>query len=171
MNWTEQNLREYAQRRLKDEVRARETICNAVAGKQEKVRIPGNPQPASALPKKVAGSGNRHNPQVVIAFFRHHGLPEPVPEYRFDPKRKWRFDWAWPENWAGQSFAFHHALLALEVQGGIWTQGRHVRPAAMLKEFEKLNQAATLGWRILFVTPDQLLTKATVDLVREALAL
>lgn len=98
-----------------------------------------------------------YNTTVALAFFKAHGLPEPVPEYQFEPSRKWRFDFAW------------QAMVALEVQGGIWTRGRHVRPAAMLKEFEKLNRAAVLGWRILFVTPDQLLTKATADLVRGAL--
>lgn len=151
--WSENDLRAYTTRRLKDE-EPRRLEMQAKAQRRAA---------QEAYAKKVAGSGNRHNPQVVIAFFRHHGLPEPVPEYRFDPERKWRFDWAWNLNpWN---------KIAIEVQGGIWTQGRHVRPAAMLKEFEKLNRAATLGWRILFVTPNQLLTKATVDLVLEALAI
>ena len=34
-------------------------------------------------------------------------LPAPVREYRFDPKRKWRLDFAWPE-----------LRLAAEVDGG-----------------------------------------------------
>ena len=165
-NWTENDLRAYTTRRLKDE-EPRRLEMQAKAQRRAA---------QEAATKKVAGSGNRHNPTVVLAFFRHHSLPEPVPEYRFDPERKWRFDWSWPEvvisEDAGRDTRrFRYALVALEVQGGIWTHGRHVRPAAMLKEFEKLNRAATLGWRILFVTPDQLLTKATVDLVREALAI
>lgn len=55
----------------------------------------------------------------------------------------------------------------MEVQGGIFTQGRHTRGAALLKEHEKLNHAAILGWRVLFTTPDRLLTDG-VDLVKAA---
>ena len=40
----------------------------------------------------------------------------------------------------------------------------------MLGDFEKENTAACLGWRVLHVTPKELLTQATLDLVRAALA-
>lgn len=85
-------------------------------------------------------------------------LPEPVAEYRFAPPRRWRFDFCWPA---------HH--LALEVQGGLFTQGRHVRGAALMKEHEKLNQAAILGYRVLFVTPAQVANGTAAHLVAEAL--
>lgn len=111
---------------------------------------------------------NRHNPKVVLAFFQHHGVSAPWLEFQFDPNRKWRFDFAW-ENWEPQLGRWKR--VALEVQGGIWTRGRHVRPAALLQEYEKLNRAAVLGWRVLFVTPDQLLTRQTADLIRAALAI
>jgi hypothetical protein len=44
------------------------------------------------------------------------GLPAPVREHRFAPPRRWRFEYAWPAH-----------RLALEVEGGTWTGGRHVR--------------------------------------------
>ena len=74
------------------------------------------------------------------------GITPPAPEYWFAKPRRWRFDYAWPEH-----------KLALEVQGGIWTKGRHTRGAAMLKEWEKLNTAAEMGWRILYCQPKELL--------------
>lgn len=89
-----------------------------------------------------------------------YGIPRPVAEFRFAPPRKWRFDYAWVEN-----------KLALEVQGGIWTGGRHVRGAALLKEHEKLNAAAKNGWRLLYCTPAELKSGAIFATVREALAL
>lgn len=61
--------------------------------------------------------------------------------------------------------------LALEVQGGIFIQGRHNRGAALLKEWEKLNAAAILGWRILFCQPQDLCMKDTVEMIRKALYL
>lgn len=86
------------------------------------------------------------------------GLPVPVAEYRFHPTRKWRFDWAWPEQ-----------RVALEVQGGIFSSGRHVRGAALLKEYEKLNTAARLGWRVFYCTPAQLTNGEILDDVAGAL--
>lgn len=85
-------------------------------------------------------------------------VPAPVPEYRFHPARRWRFDFCWPTH-----------RLALEVQGAIFTQGRHTRGAALLKEFEKLNAAATLGYRVLFCTPTQIANGEAVQLVEAAL--
>ena len=79
---------------------------------------------------------------LITPLCRQSGLPEPHYEYVFAPPRKWRFDVAFPS-----------ALLAIEVQGGIWTHGRHTRGAALLKEHEKLNRAAELGWRIVYLTP------------------
>ena len=87
------------------------------------------------------------------------GLPKPTPEYRFAPPRRWRFDWSWPDR-----------RVALEVQGGLFVQGRHSRGAALLKEHEKLNTAAVLGWRILYCTPKQIQTGEALDIVQKALA-
>jgi hypothetical protein len=83
---------------------------------------------------------------------------KPTPEFRFDPKRRWRFDYAWPD-----------FKVALEVQGGIFIQGRHSRGAALLKEWEKLNRAAELGWRILYCQPDDLLKTATLAQLKRTL--
>jgi hypothetical protein len=108
-------------------------------------------------------SRNGFNQSVVVAFFREYGVPEPEFEYRFDPKRKWRFDLAWPDVLIGK--------LYIEIQGGLFSGGRHTQGAALLREYEKINRASVLGWRGLFVTPQQLLTKQTVDMVRACLGL
>lgn len=89
------------------------------------------------------------------------GLPTPVAEYKFHPTRKWRFDWCWP---------LPEHRLALEEQGGLFVQGRHTRGAALLKEHEKLNEAAAMGFRVLFVVPKELESVATLELLRRALA-
>ena len=86
------------------------------------------------------------------------GLPPPRSEYRFAAPRKWRFDWAWP----------HPYCIALEVQGGLFSGGRHVRGAALLKEHEKLNAAAIRGWRLLYCTPKQFESGEALVWVAEA---
>lgn len=75
------------------------------------------------------------------------GLPMPVPEYRFDESRRWRFDYAWPEH-----------KIALEIEGGVFTRGRHTRPSGFLKDMEKYNRAAQLGYRVFRCTPNSIHT-------------
>lgn len=86
------------------------------------------------------------------------GLPAPVFEYRFDPVRQWRLDVAWPVYKVG-----------LEVQGGLFTGGRHVRGAALLREHEKLNAIASAGWRVLYCVPRTFLAPETLALIERAL--
>ncbi len=86
------------------------------------------------------------------------GLPKPTKEHRFHDSRKWRFDYAWIED-----------RVALEVEGGIWTKGRHTRGAGYLKDMEKYSEAAVLGWRVLRVTPATLTQPETFDLLRRAI--
>ncbi len=79
-------------------------------------------------------------------------------EYRFHPKRMWRFDYAVPEH-----------RVAIEVEGGVWTAGRHVRPKGFLGDMKKYNTAAAMGWRLLRFTPDSLFSGATLDLIRRTI--
>lgn len=99
-----------------------------------------------------------YSPGYVTKLFRSQGIPKPVYEYRFAPPRRSRFDLAWPDH-----------RVAVEVQGGIWTQGRHSRGKGMLADMEKFNNATLTGWRVLLVTPDQLCTTATMDMLRQLL--
>ena len=68
-----------------------------------------------------------------------------VCEYRFHPVRKFRFD-----------FAFIEEKIAIELQGGIWSHGRHSRGGGMLTDMEKNNLAVTMGWKILFYSAQTL---------------
>jgi very-short-patch-repair endonuclease len=85
----------------------------------------------------------------LVALCRASKLPEPKPEHRFHPTRKWLFDYAWPEH-----------QLALEVEGGIWRKGggAHSHPMNIVRDCEKYSEAALLGWRILRVPPEKLRT-------------
>ena len=92
--------------------------------------------------EKTAHRTKSYNPDVVTAFFAEHGIPKPEFEYQFHSTRKWRFDLA---------FLNFYRPLAIEVDGGIWIQGGHNRGAQMKKTWEKENEAACMGWRILVV--------------------
>lgn len=76
-------------------------------------------------------------------------------EYQFHPLRKWRFDYAIPS-----------IQMAIEVEGGIWTGGRHTSSKGFLGDMEKYNEAALLGWCLIRTTPDELLTSKVLDLIK-----
>lgn len=117
----------------------------------------------------------KYNTKIVLAYWRECGLPEPTPEFVFAPPRKWRFDFAWLDD------EYHHRThsegsytrrpVAMEVEGGIWTGGRHTRGVGFARDMEKYNEAAALGWRVIRVQPQDLLLKQTVDLIKRCLKL
>ena len=87
-----------------------------------------------------------------------HGLSFPLAEFQFAPPRKWRFDYCW-----------YNDMIALEVEGGAWTKGRHTRGKGFLADIEKYNEAALMGYLVLRCTPQDLETGAAFALVKRAL--
>lgn len=76
------------------------------------------------------------------------GLTKPVREFKFHPERRWRADYFWP-------YAAHGNDIALEVEGGVWTKGRHTRGSGFVKDMEKYNAMAAMGIRLIRLTPQQ----------------
>lgn len=79
-------------------------------------------------------------------------------EYRFHDTRRWRFD-----------FAFVPKLLAVEVEGAIFTGGRHSRGAGMMADMEKYNTAATMGWTVLRVAGPHITSGEAVEWIKQTL--
>ena len=65
------------------------------------------------------------------------GCVIPKRELRFHPGRRWAFDFAWPD-----------FMVAVEIEGGIYSGGRHVRPTGFENDCEKYNAATSEGWRV-----------------------
>jgi len=96
--------------------------------------------------------------QILDEQCRSFGLPVGQPEVMFHPKRRWRFDRAWPDR-----------MLALEIEGGIWTGGRHVRGKGFEEDLVKYAEALCLGWRVLRVSTDHVKRGKALDWLRKAL--
>lgn len=58
-------------------------------------------------------------------------------QHKFHSERKWAFD-----------FAYVDKKLAIEVEGGTHTGGRHVTGTGYEADCEKYNEAAALGWTL-----------------------
>jgi len=72
-----------------------------------------------------------------------HGasLPEWAEEWPVIRGRDWRFDFAWPA-----------VLVALEVEGAVFADGRHTRGKGFEDDCEKYNAATVIGWKVLRCT-------------------
>jgi hypothetical protein len=84
-------------------------------------------------------------------------------EYVFLPGRKFRFDYAWPQRFIISSGT---KPLALEVEGGIWTRGRHTRCQGFLGDMEKYNEAVIAGWDLIRCTPSQCADGSILEVLR-----
>jgi hypothetical protein len=115
-------------------------------------KAPGcNPVSVAARPGSNPGESTIY---PLVNLCRMAGLPEPTPEHRFHPTRKWRADYA---------FLFTSPRVLVEIDGGAWTQGRHTRGTGFIADMEKLNAAALLGFMVLRYAPNQL-DRAVADL-------
>jgi len=63
-------------------------------------------------------------------------------ELAFHPKRKWRMD-----------IYCQELMIAVEIEGGIFSGGAHTRGAHFLSDCEKYNTAASMGWIVLRAIP------------------
>ena len=66
-----------------------------------------------------------------------------IPEYRFCPRRRWRFD-----------YAILSHMVAIEIEGGVWTNGRHTRGKGFVNDMEKYNTATVMGWKVIRIVPN-----------------
>ena len=70
--------------------------------KQRKTKV-GGARRGQQEGKKPPGSK-----ELARWLFESYGLPKPVLEWKFHPKRKWQADLAWPE-----------LQIAVEIEGGV----------------------------------------------------
>ena len=81
------------------------------------------------------------NAKVLQQLIKEDLNLDAVLEYRFHPVRRWRIDVAIPS-----------LSIAIELEGGIWTNGRHTRGKGFLGDVEKYNNLSIFKWRLLRYT-------------------
>lgn len=130
--------------------------------------------------KMGAGPADKMEPGLRTALVQHHaeardtdlicwaveqaGFGKPQSEFRFHQKRKWRFDFAWPD-----------LKVALEREGSAWVDGRlvsrHRSDAGYASDCEKYNAAGVAGWLVVRATPPMLKDGRALAALLEALSL
>ena len=94
--------------------------------------------------------------ELFLRQVRGCDVPEPESQWRFLHNRRFRFDFAWPD-----------AKLALEIQGGYYSNGRHNRDP--IADAKKANIAGLHGWTVIFAKSDEVRNGTALMWVREAL--
>jgi hypothetical protein len=72
--------------------------------------------------------------------------------------KDWRFDFAIPSQ-----------KIAIEIEGGIFTGGRHVQGVGFEKDCEKYNCALLLGWRVLRFSSNHVKSGRALELTEKLL--
>jgi very-short-patch-repair endonuclease len=74
---------------------------------------------------------------TLLFQIKAYKIPPPIQEYRFHAVRRWRFDFVWPER-----------KLAVEIEGGTWTGGRHTTGKGFEEDSLKYDEAMRAGWNV-----------------------
>ncbi len=77
-------------------------------------------------------------------------------EYKFHTKRKWRAD-----------FLITGTKILVEVEGGIWSGGRHTRGKGYIGDMEKYNSAAMMGFTVLRFSTEQVKSGLAVQQIEK----
>ena len=83
------------------------------------------------------------------------------PEFYFDTERQYRLDYAIPEYKVG-----------VEVDGGIFAKGNsgHSSGKGIKRDQEKSSLLASKGWFLIRITPHELLSLSTIELIKKTIS-
>lgn len=82
---------------------------------------------------------------------------KPVCEYKFHKERRWRADFAFPDQ-----------RVLVEFEGGVFSGGRHTRGAGFEKDCEKYNSAVMLGYHVLRFTKRHVESGEALQMIEKA---
>lgn len=66
-------------------------------------------------------------------------------EVKLIPNRRFRFD-----------YVHYESQTAIEINGGNWNYGRHCRPKSLMSEYEKINLAQLLGFKVFILSGEMI---------------
>lgn len=107
--------------------------------------------------------GKSNLEQALLSQIRIVGLPMPEREFRAIPKRRFKWDFAYPDR-----------KLLIEVQGGIWAgkygkQSGHTSGTGLNRDYEKNNLAVCHGYKVLYFTSNMIESGEAVSKIEEAM--
>jgi very-short-patch-repair endonuclease len=104
----------------------------------------GGRKTATKRPKKVKGEKVVSEGESTLSLQLKALKIEFEQEFKFHPDRKWKAD-----------FHLVDKKILVEVEGGIWSGGRHTRGKGYLGDLEKYNAATMLGYQVIRFSTEQ----------------
>lgn len=91
------------------------------------------------------------------------------PEFKFHPSRRWRADWRLLAPITGSRVPQPTKIL-VEFEGGLFNgKGGHSSVTGILRDCEKYNEAALMGWTVIRITPKHVVNGDALKWVERAL--
>ncbi|MFI9459844.1 DUF559 domain-containing protein [Acinetobacter sp. NPDC052428] len=81
-------------------------------------------------------------------------------EFKFHPDRKWRAD-----------FHLVDKKILVEVEGAIWSGGRHTRGKGYIGDMEKYNAATMMGFQVIRFSTDQVKSGHAIQQIEKMVGL
>lgn len=144
-----------------EEFQAKLKSDEIVIGKKNKLSWKEMPKDKVDLPKpKKPSAIKKDKVDLFIKLITQELKVQCIPEYKFCPERKWRADYFIPE-----------INCIVEVEGGIWAsakgeKSRHFTGTGATADMEKYNKMTELGFKLIRVVPNELLTKGFTQIER-----
>lgn len=133
------------------------TVINRIA---RPVAVLERPKQAVRLEKERKRAEREKHQAMFAMQLRAAGFTNFKREVLFHAKRDWRLD-----------FADQQIGLAIEIDGGVYTQGRHTRGDGYTEDCIKLAEATILGWTVLRFTTGQVESGVALQLTERWIAM
>lgn len=93
-----------------------------------------------------------------LLHFQMHAVGlKPQVEFQFHKTRKWRADFAFPDQ-----------RVLVEFEGGVYSQGRHTRGRGFEKDCEKYNSAELMGYHVFRFTKSMVSSGEAIRTIERA---
>lgn len=119
-------------------------------GKQSKTTAKSKRQPRGAKVESIGESLLATQLKALKIEFKR--------EFKFHPERKWKAD-----------FLITGKQILVEVEGGIWSGGRHTRGKGYTSDCEKYAEAMVLGLAVLRFTTQQVMSGYAINSIERLL--
>ena len=116
----------------------------------------GGRKTSTKRPKKAKGEKVQSEGEATLATKLKALKIEFEQEFYFHPKRKWRAD-----------FHLVGKKILVEVEGGIWSGGRHTRGKGYIGDMDKYNSATMMGYQVIRFSTEQVKSGLAVQQIEK----
>ena len=105
---------------------------------------------------KAKGEKVQSEGEVILASALRALNIEFEQEFQFHPTRKWRAD-----------FHLKDRKILVEVEGGIWSNGRHTRGKGYIADLDKYNEATMMGYQVIRFSTEQVKSGKAIEQIEK----